>query len=374
VIWAAISLVLVASLQGQESSILTDIEALDKSLAHMQAQVAQDKVKRDVAHLQLQQIEAAAERSRQMQAQAWQQLQRRIRALASLPATTPLALWQNGTTFAETLADMRLLRHIAAHDRSLHQTLVQKRDALAGLEIERQNQQAQFDAQAQQSQGRLDALLAQRASRRALLASIRSRTAAKAKLGDETQAARAALGAMVQAPQGPQSLSGAPSGAIVTHLAPTPAPQAQQAAGRLDTSHTTRRLSAHKGDAAWPAAGPVRVAFGERIDLAYGTITAHNGWDIGAPMGSRVQAIGPGRIVYADWLRGYGQVVIIDHHDALHAVVAHLASIDVRVGERVEPGQSLGTVGDTGSLRGPVLYFELRHKGAPVDPKAWLRR
>jgi septal ring factor EnvC (AmiA/AmiB activator) len=118
----------------------------------------------------------------------------------------------------------------------------------------------------------------------------------------------------------------------------------------------------------------VRVAFGDRIDLAYGTITAHNGWDIGAAPGSEVRAVAPGQVVYADWLRGYGQVIIIDHDDAYHAVVAHLATIGVGVGDSVEPGQTLGTVGDTGSLRGPVLYFELRHRGTPIDPRDWLRR
>lgn len=371
---AWLCVVALASLQGQETSMLADIQALDQRLAKAEAEVAQDKAKRDVAHLQLRQIENATERSRQMQSQAWIQLQRRIRALARLPATTPLALWQSGTSFSETLADMRLLRHIAAHDRSLHDTLVAKGDALAGLEIERQNQQAQFDAQAQASQARRDALVKQRAARRALLASIRSRAAAKAALATETTQARAALGAMVQTPQANQGMGRAPSGAVVQHLEPKPLTQAQKSMARLDTSTTPRRINAHRGELAWPAAGPVRVAFGERIDLAYGTITAHNGWDIGAPNGSRVQAIGPGRIVYADWLRGYGQVVIIDHHDALHAVVAHLGSIDVNVGDVVTAGQTLGTVGDTGSLRGPVLYFELRHKGTPVDPKVWLRR
>lgn len=352
--------------------MLADIQALDQRVAKAEADVAQDRARRDAANAQLRQIEAAASRSKQQQSQAWTQLQRRVRALARLPATTPLALWTQGASFAETLADMRLLRHIAAHDRSLHDSLVQQAGALEALEIERQNQQAQFDAQAQASQARRDALLAQRQSRRALLASIRSRGAAKAALGSEATQARKDLGAMVQRPS--TSMAPSPSGAVVQHMAPRASPQSQNSLARLDTSTTPQRLSAHRGQLAWPASGPVRVAFGERIDLAYGTITAHNGWDIGAPSGSRVQAIAPGRVVYADWLRGYGQVVIIDHQDALHAVVAHLGSVDVNVGDAVQAGQSLGTVGDTGSLRGPVLYFELRHKGAPVDPKLWLRR
>lgn len=372
--WTLLSWLLVTGAVGQERSMLSEIQTLDQRLAKAEADVAQDKAKRDVAHVQLQQIEVAANRSRQLQAQAWAQLQRRVRALAKLPATTPIALWQSNTTFTAALADMRLLRHIAVSDRNLHDGLVAKRDALAALEIERQNQQARFDAQAEQSRTRLAELVAQRASRETLLATIRRQQSKKAALAHETTAARAALGAIVQTPQGLQSFGPVPSGAVVQYITPTPVPKAQKSLARLDTARTPRRIHNHRGDLAWPVAGPVRVAFGERIDLAYGTVTAHNGWDIGAPMGSRVQAIGPGRIVYADWLRGYGQVVIVDHHDALHAVVAHLGSIDVNVGDAVTAGQTLGTVGDTGSLRGAVLYFELRHKGAPIDPKGWLRR
>lgn len=370
---AVLGLVLMLGITGQERSVLAEIEALDQRLARAEADVSQDKTRRDAANLQLHQIEVAAVRSRQLQSSAWTQLQRRVRALARLPATTPLALWQSDTTFDEALADMRLLGHIAAHDRVLHDSLVAKGDALQALEIERQNQQARFDAQAQASQARRDALVAQRQSRRTLLARIRSQAQATHALRSETTAARLALGALAQTRPAEAHLARVPSGAVVQHVVPYAPVQTPKSVARLDTSTTPKKLQSHRGQLAWPATGPVRVAFGERIDLAYGTITAHNGWDIGAPLGSRVQAIGPGRIVYADWLRGYGQVVIIDHQDALHAVVAHLASIDVNVGDAVVAGQTLGTVGDTGSLRGPVLYFELRHKGTPVDPKVWLR-
>ena len=79
-------------------------------------------------------------------------------------------------------------------------------------------------------------------------------------------------------------------------------------------------------------------------------------------------------IAFAGWLKGYGQLVIIDHGDHRHSLVGHLGRIDVSVGDAVQQGTAIGTVGDTGSLRGTVLYFEIRKRGVAVNPTAWLRR
>jgi hypothetical protein len=94
--------------------------------------------------------------------------------------------------------------------------------------------------------------------------------------------------------------------------------------------------------------------------------------DIEAPAGAAVRAVAPGRVVHAGWFKGYGNIVIVDHGEGYHTLVAHLASMRTAMGEDVPAGAVLGTVGDTGSLKGAYLYFELREKGRPVDPRPWL--
>ena len=128
------------------------------------------------------------------------------------------------------------------------------------------------------------------------------------------------------------------------------------------------RFSVNKGRLGWPAVGKVDVGFGQRVEDAYGTVTSHNGLDIRAPPGSHVQAIAAGKVVHAGWLKGYGRLLILDHGEHYHSLMAHLASIAVAAGDDVKQGQEVGTVGDTGSLRGTVLYFEIRHEGIPVNP------
>ncbi|HEY7726034.1 MAG TPA: peptidoglycan DD-metalloendopeptidase family protein [Anaeromyxobacteraceae bacterium] len=121
-----------------------------------------------------------------------------------------------------------------------------------------------------------------------------------------------------------------------------------------------------------PVGGPVEIPFGRVVHPRFRTVTVQNGVELGAAGGEEVRAVAPGRVVHAGWFKGYGNLVIVDHGEGYHTLVAHLASMRTAMGEEVEAGALLGTAGDTGSLRGPSLYFEVRERGRPVDPAAWL--
>jgi septal ring factor EnvC (AmiA/AmiB activator) len=82
--------------------------------------------------------------------------------------------------------------------------------------------------------------------------------------------------------------------------------------------------------------------------------------------------VAPGEVRFAGWFRGYGRIVILDHGDGYFTVSGHPDALDVAVGELVGEGDDLGTVGETGSLSGPRLYFEIRQGAEPLDPAEWL--
>lgn len=113
---------------------------------------------------------------------------------------------------------------------------------------------------------------------------------------------------------------------------------------------------------AWPLAAPVGDGFGPRGDRF------HAGIDLLAAAGTPVGAAGPGRVVYAGWRDGFGYEVTVADGAGLRAIYAHLSEIDVPLGERVAAGAQLGRVGMTGDATGPHLHFELRVRGAAVDP------
>ena len=86
-----------------------------------------------------------------------------------------------------------------------------------------------------------------------------------------------------------------------------------------------------------------------------------------------MRAVYDGRVVYSGWYKGYGNLVILDHGGGHHTLYGHLLAISRARGESVAQGTVIGEVGDTGSLRGPQLFFELRAGRRPVDPRQWLR-
>jgi murein hydrolase activator len=131
-------------------------------------------------------------------------------------------------------------------------------------------------------------------------------------------------------------------------------------------------FAVRRGRLALPAPGPITQGFGRVMNPKFNTVTVQNGLDVGAPAGAPVRAIAPGRVVHAGWFKGYGNLVIVDHGDGYHSLVAHLGAVQTATGEAVEAGTVLGRVGDSGSLKGPYLYFELREHGRPVDPRPWL--
>lgn len=120
--------------------------------------------------------------------------------------------------------------------------------------------------------------------------------------------------------------------------------------------------------------GKLRRGFGDVVDPRLGTRLPHPGWDLDLPFGERVGALFDGRVVFADWFRGYGLTVVVDHGHSVHSVYAHLSAIITPVGTKLTKGQVIGRVGDTGSLEGAGLYLELRVNGKAQDPAPWFAR
>jgi septal ring factor EnvC (AmiA/AmiB activator) len=126
-----------------------------------------------------------------------------------------------------------------------------------------------------------------------------------------------------------------------------------------------------KGKLPWPSAGNIRHRFGTPRgsgDLSW------KGVLVMARPGTPVHAISHGRVAFADWLRGFGLLMIIEHGDGYMSLYGHSESLFKDVGDWVEAGEIIGKVGDTGGREMSGLYFEIRHLGTPVDPMRWCGR
>ena len=133
------------------------------------------------------------------------------------------------------------------------------------------------------------------------------------------------------------------------------------------------RFTRLRGKLPWPASGELASTFGRQEHPRFRTVTFNRGIEIAAPEGRNIAAVADGTVIYADWFKGYGRLVILDHGSGFFTLYAHASEFLVKVGDAVASRQAIARVGDSGSLDGPQLYFELRHKGKPQDPLVWLQ-
>jgi septal ring factor EnvC (AmiA/AmiB activator) len=126
-----------------------------------------------------------------------------------------------------------------------------------------------------------------------------------------------------------------------------------------------------KGKLALPVKGKKTNQFGVRRT---GNNLIWTGWFLRAPANQPVKAVAGGIIVYADWLRGFGNLLIIDHGHGYMSLYGNNETIYKQVGDSVRSGDTISTVGNSGGNEDSGLYFELRFEGKPIDPAKWVRR
>ncbi len=131
-----------------------------------------------------------------------------------------------------------------------------------------------------------------------------------------------------------------------------------------------KRFAERRGELAWPAGGRLAARFGQP---KIGSLR----WDgvmISAPEGREVHAVHAGRVAYADWLRGFGLLLIIDHGDGYMTLYGHNQSLFKETGDWVSAGDAIALVGNSGGRERAGVYFGIRYKGKPVDPVRWCRK
>lgn len=332
--------------EASERAILEQLEEVDRRLGDVTHE--RDKARRDVgeARAQLEQVRPRLE-------QAKSSLARTQRALAA----RAVALYRGGeigvvrvlfaaTSLKDLMARASGLRMLVKHDADLVGRHAGERDRLAAVDAEA----ARVVAKREQATARLTALVGdldrERRGKSSILTHVRrDRTAERRLLVELEQAAEALEETIRTLGRRSESSSGGVAGE----------------SGGL-----------RRGALAAPVDAAITQRFGRVVDPRFQTETFRSGVDFAAQAGSPVRSVARGLVRFAGWFRGYGRIVIIDHGDAYHTVSGHLDEIHVKVDDVVVAGQSIGSVGETGSLSGPGLYFELRHNGSPIDPAPWL--
>jgi len=321
---------------------LAQLDALERSIDALEHRRQEIETQRALVQEQLATVTTDLATSRAKRETALSRFRRRLQALHQMPTGARLAVLGGAHSLADYLDVTRVLRWVAREDHSLQDRYLKESERLrnleAALDMHERNIET-LDSQARSQQARLTA---QRRDRLDLLRQLSMRRELAAEARAERDKAASNLYRMV---------------ARLTPL-----------------GHQDARFATNRGRLPWPAVGPIATHFGLQTDADNGAVTMANGITIRAPSGVTVQAVADGTVVYADWFAAYGQVVIVQHGEDYYTLVAHLAAVNVHAGDAVSIGAVVGTVGETGSLEGPALYFEIRQGATPVEPEAWLRR
>jgi len=330
-------------LANREQSVLDTLETAERAwrAAEAQARAADAERSSSADRLARAQREEEAAETRQRAIAA--RLRPRLAALQLMGKVGELRLLASAPTLADLVKRRSLLGKILETDAA---TLREAQDLLVEQErltTERRTEAARQEALATQARERRVEASTRRDRFRATLSAVRGERQLHERAASEADAQSRKLAEFIEAL--PPSRSG-----------PTPYTGFASLQGRLPR----------------PAGRRIEVGFGRVVDPRFRTITVQKGVDIAAERGEEVLAVAPGRVVHAGWFKGYGNLIIVDHGEGFHTLVAHLASMTAAGGEEVNAGALLGTVGDTGSLKGAYLYFEIRENGKPTDPRAWL--
>ncbi|MGH8293765.1 MAG: murein hydrolase activator EnvC family protein [Gammaproteobacteria bacterium] len=324
--------------QGQLRATENRIAQLSTGLRHLDESVARAQARLD--SLQRQQLQQQKRLDQQKQALAAQ-----LRAAYMQGQDSQLKLLLN----AEDPATIeRLLAYYQYFNQARAQRIRAVRAQLEAL--------ANINAQVRQQLQQLSGLRTQRAAALAQVEQERSaRHQALAALNASIHSRNQRLARMHQDERSLQDL--------ITNLQQT----LSDIPADLEGHHHFANL---RGRLPWPVDGKLIQDFGAPI--AGGRLRAQ-GDLIAAPMGTPVHAVAYGRVVFADWLPHFGLLVIVDHGDGYLSIYAHNQSVYVQVGDWVNMGETVATLGDSGGQNRPALYFEIRHRNVALSPRDWCR-
>ena len=248
---------------------------------------------------------------------------------------------------------IRVLGAEVARLQALEDEILQRRSALDAAGRRQAEQLAQLQAARQQRAGLLAALDQQ----------YRDRAEREKALGRDAKALQSLLA---------QLRAAAAKAAREAERARREAARQAKATGKPAPKRSTvASAPAMRVDGlSWPVSGSLLAAFGGRLPDG----RRSDGVLIAAAAGTAVKAVADGTVVFADWMTGYGNILIIDHGNGYMSLYAHNDSLLRAAGDAVRRGDALAAVGSSGGQERPALYFELRRNGTPVNPSGWLTR
>lgn len=331
----------------REYSVLSDIENMNKQLKMTESALRKYKNSLAYTESKITQVESeiAANRSNLEKQREW--LKRKLRAIQRYgrDADTVMLLL-NADDIVQLSKTTKYLQYIAVHENKLLNNYKEHIDQLNRKERQLVSLKTDLIRNRQKVKDEEESLEKKKKSRETLLTSVKREEASYKRMLRELQDASEKLLDIIR--------------------------ESEKAA--QDEKFEGKGLSKLKGKLPWPVDGKVVVQYGSQRDPQFNTPIFRSGTYIQSGSDSAAKAVYAGKVVFAEWFKGYGQLVILNHGDGYHTLYGSLSEIFASVGDIIKEKQIIGRVGNSGIVNSPGVYFELRYKGKPLDPLQWLRR
>lgn len=334
----------IAAYSRREEDLLDALDAAERELAQARRELREIREEKEAVGQAIAETRRRIDRLKQQVADKQEYAERRLVALYKISRIGEMNLLASAESMHELVTRRAALEKILEYDQHVVTALLEKQAQLDAMLSALDTHRSRERALEKEQQRTLRALEQKKAQREKFLAAIRNKKENR----------RATLRYLQEA-----------------------AARLEQTLDRLERqpgrpAESGRSFPAHQGLLKMPVEGKIISGYGKYIEPRSGAPNFRNGIEIRSPRGSPVHAVFDGKAVYADWLKGYGKVIIIDHGNDYHTVYAHAEEIFLSRGDRVTAGDVIATVGDAGTLAGAALYFEIRHCGDPVNPMQWI--
>ncbi|EHM10437.1 membrane-bound metallopeptidase [Thermanaerovibrio velox DSM 12556] len=348
----------VKEMEGKERDVISEIETLAQQIAVTEQRISVLSLQREKVKERMRQLVSEIRNTSTRIDYVKELLKARLVAIYKYGGIAEFNLLLSAPGAMDALSTSYLLGRIADQDQRLIRELSDRKTRLSMAHRELAEQRALLEKQNQDLQDNKYRLKVASDRRNDLLKRVRSEKSLHLAELQEYQRMEQAINSTITRLMEEKR----------RRLA-----EARARAAQIKASAPKEVIYYKGGRLAWPVVGQIRSSFGVRVHPVFRTRIMHTGIDISGNHGDPVRAAENGEVLYAGWLRGYGQVIILDHGGDITTVYAHLSKIEVNEGEKVGRGEVIGRVGSTGIATGPHLHFEVRVNGKATNPRGYLQ-
>ena len=330
--------------QEQESSILGEIQDVNMRLGNIETELALYRKKLRNAEAEIRSVTTEMEKTKRILEKQKDWLKRKLRIMNRFGYSSDmLVLLMSAGDVSQMMRTWKYLERITLYE---HQVLGDYRENLREVAERYERLQilkAELKSAAERIRAKEAELADRRQSKETILSSVRKEKASRRKMLAELKEASRRLRDLIE--QSARTDTYAGPGIGFTRL---------------------------KGKLPWPVSGRIVIPYGSQRDPQFNTPVFRNGVHIETSADSVARAVHEGKVIFAEWFKGFGQLVIVNHGNGYHTLYGNLSEIFSHVGDIIKENQVIGKVGTSGILNAPGLYFEIRYRGKPLDPAQWL--